>query len=136
MIFSTLIRTKKKNIMKNLLLLITILMAPIIVMAQDTFFQNSNENVRSEAIRITTEYNRELAFSGEQELLFRQKVAEFLIRKNEIEKAFSGQKKIDLLSALQREETREMNDILTRLQMEFYRKVKPQIQPVKTVEKK
>lgn len=111
-------------------------MAPIIVMAQDAFFQNSNENVRSEAIRITTEYNRELAFSGEQELLFRQKVAEFLIRKNEIEKAFSGQKKIDLLSALQREETREMNDILTRLQMEFYRKVKPQIQPVKTVEKK
>ena len=136
MIFSTLIRTKKKNIMKNLLLLITILMAPIIVMAQDTFFQNSNENVRSEAIRITTEYNRELAFSGEQELLFRQKVEEFLIRKNEIEKAFSGQKKIDLLSALQREETREMNDILTRVQMEFYRKVKPQIQPVKTVEKK
>lgn len=136
MIFSTLIRTKKKNIMKNLLLLITILMAPIIVMAQDTFFQNSNENVRSEAIRITTEYNRELAFSGEQELLFRQKVEEFLIRKNEIEKSFRGQKKIDLLSALQREETREMNDILTRLQMEFYRKVKPQIQPVKTVEKK
>lgn len=136
MIFSTLIRTKKKNIMKNLLLLITILMAPIIVMAQDTFFQNSNENVRSEAIRITTEYNRELAFSGEQELLFRQKVEEFLIRKNEIEKAFSGQKKIDLLSALQREETREMNDILTRVQMEFYRKVKPQIQPVKSVEKK
>ncbi len=135
MIFSTLIRTKKKNIMKNLLLLITILMAPIIVMAQDTFFQNSNENVRSEAIRITTEYNRELAFSGEQELLFRQKVEEFLIRKNEIEKAFSGQKKIDLLSALQREETREMNDILTRLQLEFYRKVKPQIQPLETVEK-
>jgi hypothetical protein len=89
--------------------------------------------VKNEAIRITTEYNRELAFTGEQELLFRQKIEEFLIRKSQIEKDFNGQKKVELLSALQREETREMNDILTRLQMEFYKKVKPQIQPLKTV---
>jgi len=39
-----------------------------------------------------------------------------------------------MLSRLQREETRERNNILTRPQMEVYKKIKPTIQPVETVE--
>lgn len=120
--------------MKNLII-ISLLLFSIKGFAQDPFFQKSNLEAENEAITITNQYDRQLAMTGEQRLIFQKKVAEFLIRRYKIEKELTGRKKLNYLFALQQEETAEMNDILTRIQMTVYKKVKPEIQPLEVVSK-
>jgi hypothetical protein len=90
--------------------------------------------VEKEAKVITNKYLPELGMTGQQVLLFQQKVAEFLIRKNKIETELNGKEKLNALYKLQVEETGEMNDILTQPQMEVYKKVKPKFQPLEKIE--
>lgn len=120
--------------MKKLLCMVFCFVA-LQAFSQDVYFQKPNADAKKEAIRITDAYNLELSLTGEQKLLFQQKVEEFLIRRHTIESEFSGKKKLDLLYELQQEETQEMNNIITRPQMSVYKKVKPQIQPLETVKK-
>ncbi|MDC7999856.1 hypothetical protein POV26_02305 [Aequorivita todarodis] len=101
---------------------------------QDPFLQKSNPEAKKEAIKITNRYIPELALTGEEQLLFQQKVEEFLIRKHKIEAEFSGKEKLDLLYQLQQLETDDMQDILTREQLQVYKKIKPEIQPLGSVE--
>ncbi|HBC03077.1 MAG: hypothetical protein CL528_04470 [Aequorivita sp.] len=115
---------------------ILILLLSISAFSQDPVFQKSYANAEEEAIKITNSYDLELSLTEKQELIFQQKVEEFLIRKSKIEDGFSGKKKLDLLYQMQQEETAEMNDILTRPQLVVYKKIKPSIQPLETVEKK
>lgn len=118
--------------MKNLFI-ITFLLIGFNSFSQDTFFQESNPEAKKEAIKITNEYNRELALTGKQQLLFQKKVEKFLIERHKIEKEFSGKEKLNLLLKMQTEETAEMNDVLTRLQLNLYKKIKPNIQPLEIV---
>ncbi len=120
--------------MKKLILILSIFIG-FTAFSQDPVFQKSNPKAEERAIEITNSYDLQLSLTEKQELLFQQKVAEFLIRRYKIESEFSGKEKLDLLYKLQREETAEMNDILTRPQMEVYKQVKPTIQPLETVEK-
>ena len=115
---------------------ILILLLSISAFSQDPVFQKSYAIAEEEAIKITNSYDLELSLTEKQELIFQQKVEEFLIRKSKIEDGFSGKKKLDLLYQMQQEETAEMNDILTRPQLVVYKKIKPSIQPLETVEKK
>lgn len=103
--------------------------------AQDPFLQKSDPEAQEQAIQITDQYNKQLALTGEQTLLFQQKVEEFLIRRNEIENQVEGREKLDLLRKLQNEETAEMQDILTRPQLLVYKKIKSNIQPLEVVNK-
>lgn len=103
--------------------------------SQDPFLQNSNPQAEEEAVKITNLYIPELALSGNQQLLFQQKIEEFLIRRYKIEAEFEGREKLNMLYQLQQEETNEMKDIITRPQLEVYKKVKPKIQPLETVRK-
>lgn len=103
--------------------------------SQDPFLQNSNPKAEQQAIEITNTYIPQLALTGKQQLLFQQKVEEFLIRRYKIEAELSGKEKLILLYQLQQEETAEMNDVLTRPQLEVYKNVKPEIQPLETVQK-
>lgn len=116
-------------------LLILFLITSISAFSQDTFLQNSNSAAEEEAIKITNLYIPELALTGKQQLLFQKKVEEFLIRRYKIEAQFEGKEKLDMLYKLQQEETREMNNIITRPQLEVYKQVKPKIQPLETVKK-
>jgi len=118
------------------LLLIVLLFTSISVFSQDPYIQASRPEIEEEAIKITNLYIPELALTGKQQLLFQQKIAEFLIRRNKIEAEFEGKEKLDMLYKLQQEETHEMNNIITRPQLEVYKKVKPKIQPLETVKKK
>lgn len=120
--------------MRNFII-ISLLFIGVQCMAQDTYFQKSSPEMKKEAIKITDTYNLQLALSGKQKLLFQQKVEEFLIRRNQIEKALSGKEKLNYLLDMQLEETDEMMDILTRPQLAVYKKAKPQIQPLETVSK-
>lgn len=101
--------------------------------AQDTFLQESNPQAKQEAIRLGEEYNKQLAFTGKQRLLFEKKVEEFLIRRQKIEQEFKGREKLEMLYKLQERETKEMNDILTHAQLQLYKKIKPEFQPLETV---
>ena len=58
-----------------------------------------------------------------------------MIRRYKIEAEFSGEKKLDLLYQLQQLETDDMQDILTHQQLQVYKKIKPEIQPLETVKK-
>lgn len=115
------------------LIFILLLLISFTAFSQDPVFQNSNETAEQEAIEITNSYDLKLALTEKQELLFQRKVEEFLIRKYKIESAYKGKQKLDLLFSLQQEETAEMNDILTRPQMDVYKQVRPTIQPLDTV---
>ncbi len=120
--------------MKKLLLLL-FLFTTLTAFSQDPFLQKSSPEAEEEAIKITNLYIPELSLTGKQQLLFQQKVEEFLIRRYKIETEFEGREKLDMLYKLQQEETREMNNIITRPQLEVYKQVKPNIQPLETVKK-
>ncbi|MCG2419070.1 hypothetical protein K8089_08545 [Aequorivita sp. F47161] len=118
--------------MKNLLGILFLFMS-FSAFSQDPFLQKSNPVAEKEAIQLTQKYVPELGLTGEQQSLFQQKVEEFLIRRYKIEAELSGKEKLNLLYKLQQEETAEMNDILTRPQLEVYKKIKPKFQPIETI---
>src|SRR6056300_889256 len=91
--------------------------------AQDPYFQRNNETIEETAKELTKIYNSELALNGKQPLLFQKKVEEFLIREKDIRKQFSGKEMLDLLYKLRITETGEMANILTRPQLNLYKKI-------------
>ncbi len=115
--------------MKKLIIL-TLLLIGFQGFSQDTFFQESNPKAKEEAIKITNEYNLELALSGQQQVLFQSKVEEYLIKRDKIEEEFTGTEELNFLKDMPDQETADMNDILTRQQMTVYKRVKPRIQPL------
>ena len=120
--------------MKKILILLISLVTTI-GFAQDPMLQKNNEKLDDKATKITQEYNDQLALDTKQFMLFQKKVEEFLIRRQKIESEYKGKEKLDMLYALQELETREMNDILTRPQLNLYKKIKPKIQPLAKVKK-
>ncbi|MAP81166.1 MAG: hypothetical protein CL526_08765 [Aequorivita sp.] len=118
--------------MKKLFTII-VLFIGVTTYSQDPLLQNSNAKVEMEAKELTNQYTAKLSLTGEQQLLFEQKVAEFLISRNKIEAKYSGKEKLNKLYKLQKEETAEMNDILTRPQLEVYKRVKLKFQPLDEV---
>lgn len=120
--------------MKKLLLLLFLCIS-FSAFSQDPFLQKSNPRAEKEAVSITNQYIPELGLTEKQQLLFQQKVEEFLLRRYKIEAEVSGKEKLNLLYQLQQKETVEMNDILTRPQLEVYKQVKPEIQPLETIHK-
>lgn len=118
---------------KSILLLFLII--GLSAYSQDPFLQETNPRAREQAIEITNQYIPELSLTGKQQLLFQQKVEEYLIRRNNVEANTSGKEKLKLFYDLQQQETADMNDILTRPQLEIYKKIKPELQPLEEVEK-
>ncbi|TXD68449.1 hypothetical protein [Aequorivita lipolytica] len=117
------------------LVAIVLLFISFSAFSQDPYLQKSNATAKEEAVKITDNYNLELSLTGEQQLLFQQKVEEFLIRRYKVESELKGREKLTVLYQLQNEETKEMNNILTRPQLEVYKQVKPNIQPLERVSK-
>ena len=102
--------------------------------AQDPILQKDHPNLEKEAFAITRQYNQELALDGKQIILFQKKVEEFLIRREDIKKRYSGKRELDALMNMQTQETLEMMNILTQPQMDLYKKIKPNIQPLAEVD--
>ena len=121
--------------MKNILVTICFLIISTMY-AQDPMLQKDHPNLEKQAYEITREYNEQLALDGDQVILFQKKVEEFLIRRQDIEKTLEGKEKLTALLNMQIRETGEMKDILTRNQLMVYEKIKPEIQPLDTVEDK
>ncbi len=120
--------------MKKLVTLLVLFFA-FTVFSQDTYFQKGNDKQEEKAKKLTEKYDLQLSMSGEQRLLFQKKVTEFLIRAEDVKEKYKGKEKLDLLYALQKNETAEMQDILTRPQHNLYVKIRDNLQPLATVEK-
>ena len=114
---------------------IIIILISFSAFSQDPFLQDSNPQAKEMAKEITDKYISELGLTGKQILLFEQKVEEFQVKRLKVDATLSGKEKLDMFYLLQKEETAEMNDILTRPQLEVYKKVKGEIQPLDTVSK-
>ncbi|HIB47847.1 MAG TPA: hypothetical protein EYO35_06035 [Flavobacteriaceae bacterium] len=112
---------------------ILILLVSTSLMAQDPILQEGREALEERAETITDKYVDALGLRAEQELLFRNKVEEFLIREQKIKEASKGDDMLNKMVALRQNEMAEMADILTRLQLQEYKKVRPTIQPLARV---
>lgn len=121
--------------MKKIITLLIFLITTSLV-AQDTYTQADSEKFDKQANKITNAYNKQLAMTNKQFVLFQKKVEEFLITREKIETNFSGKEKLAKLYNMQNEETAEMRDILTQPQMDLYVEIKNEIQPLATVENK
>jgi hypothetical protein len=89
--------------------------------------------IEAKADSIADAYDRELSMTAKQKALFKLKVEDYLIRRQKIESKYEGRKELTALVELQVQETLDMNDILTRIQMKVYKRIKPEIQPLKMV---
>ncbi|MEY8848985.1 hypothetical protein AB9K26_09225 [Psychroserpens sp. XS_ASV72] len=85
---------------------------------------------------LANQYDRQLAMTAKQKALFKLKLEDYLLRRIEIEDKYNGKNELTMLAKLQARETQAMNDVLTQPQMEVYKRIKPEIQPLKVVKEK
>ncbi|SDB37850.1 hypothetical protein SAMN03097699_0998 [Flavobacteriaceae bacterium MAR_2010_188] len=119
--------------MKNIILVMALVFSTTLF-GQDPILQKDAPQLQKKAFDITEKYNAQLALDGKQVILFEKKVEEFLIRREKIEKELKGRDKLNALFNLQTQETLEMNNILTRPQLDLYKQIKQEIQPLATVD--
>lgn len=122
--------------MKTILYAVVLLFSVSQAYAQDPLLQRNNETLDKVATAITKSYDEQLALDGKQFILFQKKVEEFLIREEKIHNQYSGKKKLDFINELRKAETLEMRNVLTSIQYDLYKKIKPKIQPLATVKKR
>ncbi|MAZ28467.1 MAG: hypothetical protein CL868_15490 [Cytophagaceae bacterium] len=79
-------------------------------------------------------YATKLVLTGEQELMFKQKLGEYLVKKKELKKKVEGINKLNALQELSLQENGEMRDILTDEQFDLYTRIKPSIQPLEVIQ--
>ena len=95
----------------------------------------TSERVKAMAEGLTKSYNQELGLNGVQYPLFKGIVEKYIIQAEEVKEKLEGREELDMLVELQTRETLEMNDLLTQPQYRLYKKLKFDLQPLKTVEK-
>ena len=118
--------------MKKALLLFLLFISSM-SFGQDTHVQVGSETLEEKATTIADRYVHELGLRAKQELLFRKKVEEYLIRAEDIKANHEGEDMLNMMVALRQNETAEMGDILTRIQLQEYKKIRPTIQPLARV---
>lgn len=96
----------------------------------------TSDRVEAMANILTDSYNKELVLSGVQIPLFKEVVEKYIIMSEDVIEKMDGREELDALVELQARETLEMNDILTQIQYRMYKKVKYNLQPVKTIDPK
>ncbi|MBT8185059.1 MAG: hypothetical protein KJN76_09465 [Eudoraea sp.] len=81
---------------------------------------------------ITRAYQPRLIMGVEQAVMFRQKVAEFLIHRQWVENHpdLSPHQKYNLLKKISSRETSEMAQVLEHYKWQEYMRIKPNIQPL------
>jgi hypothetical protein len=124
----------KITIMKKLILLAITLFTINVCMAQDPIYQNGNDSFEKEANLLAKKYSKKLVLSAKQFTLVQKKIEEFMIRREKIEKEFSGKEALDMIYKLQAQETGEMRNVLTQPQFRLYEELKVTYQPLEIVE--
>ncbi|MGJ8666010.1 MAG: hypothetical protein ACSHW7_06580 [Patiriisocius sp.] len=119
--------------MKRIITIVVFLIS-ITAFSQDTYLQNGSATAEEQAKELTKQYNDQLVMETNQRLLFQKKVEEFLISSNKVKDTYKGRDMLNKLYELRQNEIAEMGDILTRIQLDKYKQVRQDIQPLATVE--
>ncbi len=122
--------------MKKLLTILILCTITRPVFSQDVSSLYENHNAaEAQAEALAEVYDIELGLRAAQKLLFMKKVEEYLILSKDVKENYKGKEMLDQLAMLEIKETADMSDILTRIQWQVYKKVRPNIQPLAIVEK-
>ena len=121
--------------MRTILLITIFILSNTLGRAQTTFgLTPDNEKIEAKAKELTKKYNEQLALRAKEYLLFQKKIEEYLHLAEDIKENYKGTEMLDRLYILQEEEIGEMHNILTRIQWNLYKKIRPEIQPLARVE--
>lgn len=119
--------------MKRVLTLTFLLLtASLFAQFPDTYYET--KEIREKAEKLTMIYDAQLGLDGTQLPIFQDKVADYLTLSEKVKKEFDGKEELDMLTRLMVEESLEMQDLLTRIQYNVYKKIRQDIQPLKIVD--
>ncbi|SHJ11960.1 hypothetical protein [Aquimarina spongiae] len=120
--------------MKKILTTLAILSFTIVT-GQNPFTQKSdNLKIKEEAKELAKEYDQQLGMTEDQLLQFEIKVEEYMINEKKIRDSnLNIKEKIKALKINLNKETSAMSNILTRIQYDLYKKIKPQYQSIDSV---
>jgi len=97
--------------------------------AQYPDFQYESKYIADKARELTDVYDAELGLDGEQLPLFYDIVKDHLGTAVKIKKEFQGDKQTYKLKKLKTHEVAKMSEVLTRIQHNYYIRIRPKIQP-------
>ncbi len=115
--------------MKATLTVLTLFICVVPIWSQE-YFHDLSADIKTEATTLVQDYTDKLILTDQQELMFQQKIGEFLVRKKKINNELFGKEKLEALKEINREENLEMQEILTPEQFDLYVRLKPSIQPL------
>ncbi|WP_378175437.1 hypothetical protein [Aquimarina sp. SS2-1] len=106
-----------------------------IAFAQNPMTQNMEDpQLEKQAKELAQKYDDQLGLTEKQILLFENKIEEHLINSKKIRNSnLETKEKIAQLKINYAQESRDMGDILTKPQLDLYKKIKPKLQPINPV---
>ena len=125
---------EKKNFYKKTVVVLILILFTSITLGQNPYYQKSNDDLEAKAVTLARKYDEQLGLTAKQQMLFKIKIEEYLINEQKIRKSnLSIKQKFRAIRKNSRRETADMGYILTRIQYRLYKKIKPQIQPVRPI---
>ena len=115
--------------MKTVLAILIFFINVVPIWSQD-YFHDLSPDIETQATALVQNYTDKLILTEQQELIFQQKIGEFLVRKEKINSQLMGREKLEALKEINREENLEIQEILTPEQFDLYVRLKPSIQPL------
>ena len=82
---------------------------------------------------ITSVYDAKLGLTGKQLPIFQDKVQDYLELSQKVKDNYEGRAELNALKELAVKESMAMQDILTRIQYNLYKKIRQDIQPIKVI---
>jgi len=113
-------------------ILIFLFTTTIFAQYPDTIY--STEETRKMAQEITSAYDAQLGLTGRQWPIFENKIKDYLELSQKVKDTYEGRDELDALTELAVKESLDMQDILTRIQYNLYKKIRQDIQPIKVVD--
>ena len=111
-----------------------LVMVSSMAVAQNPISQKTHNDLEAKAVTITKQYDEQLGLTAKQQMLFKIKVGEYLIKEQKIRQSdWSVKQKFRALRKNAKNETADMGDILTRIQYRMYKRIKPQYQPIRPI---
>ena len=83
---------------------------------------------------LTESYTEKLALTGKQEVIFKQKLQQYFLDKEQLRQEMRGKDKLRALYELGLQENGEMGNVLTAEQLNLYLRLKPSLQPLEELD--
>ena len=114
--------------MKKLLILLTLLIG--INSAAQEEYRTLEDQFDAEAKELANKYDNELGLTPQQWLLFKKEIEANLMKRAKIQTTYEGKEMLDQLVEMRQRELQAMGEILTRIQLDRYKTIRPELQPL------